>query len=197
MVENKPRCGMCNCEWTEGHEKTAKHLRLKAKFDDLKPIRLVNQEVGKDLFEKAIKEEEIAEYEDTTIFKDLDMAYCVVEIYDYGSIDKRMYRNACKYVLAETIKKFGDADYRVRELHALMFKDGWEGTFEMRCLIHAIVVGCPHTTQEQCEKARTVIEAYAEDKCEKENPNWKRGKCSHCHYLEGIKEKWEKKLSVK
>lgn len=122
------------------------------------------------------------------------MAYCVIEMYDYGTIDKQMYKEAVQYIYEEAKKKYGKDDYRCRELFSLMFGDeGWELTFEIRSLCHCIDLECPHTTQEQCEKSRTVFEAHAEDECEKKYPNWIRGKCSHCSYLEGIKEKWDKK----
>ena len=189
MAENKPHCGMCGCEWTEGHENTPKHLKLKASFDNMMKSRVDERTIRETLH----SESETEDVKETATFKSIEQAYCVVEMYDYGSIDGRMYRNACRYVFDQIKKKFGESDYRVREMFALMQKDGWEGTFEMRCLIHAISVNCPHTNQEDCEKARTSIEAYVENKLEKENSNWKRSKCSHCGYLERIERKWNKK----
>lgn len=127
-------------------------------------------------------------------FKDLEMAYFVIENYDYGTIDRQMYREAVQFFLKEIEKKFGKDDFRFRELFSLTFKDSnWEQTFEIRSLCHAILLECPHTTQEQCEKGRTLFESAAEEKCRKDYPDWKFRKCNHCSYLEGIKEKWEKK----
>lgn len=121
--------------------------------------------------------------------------YAVIEMYEYGSVDQKLYLEACAWVLKYYEQKYGKDDFRHQELFGHMQGDDWESTFPVRCLIHCEVIGCPHTTQEECEKGKTNIEVYAEDKCEKEYPDWKRRKCQHCSYLEGVKEKWEKKHS--
>lgn len=189
MVNDKPHCGMCNCEWTEGHENTPKHLKLKASFDNMMKNNIRDDRIVRKTLHT---ESEVEDVKETSMFKSIEQAYCVVEMYDYGTVDRRMYRNACRYVFDIIKKQFGESDYRVREMFALMQKEDWEGTFEMRCLIHAISVNCPHTNQEDCEKARTNIEAYVENECERKHSDWKRSKCSHCGYLERIEKKWSK-----
>jgi len=197
----RPQCGMCQCEWIEGHEKTEKHKRLEANFSKkMRDFRLgggaLNNTIA-DIFVKESKsEEKVEEYKDTLMFSDLDQAYCVIENFDFGTIERPTFKKAVNYILKYCKDNFGTDDYRYRELFALIHKDGWEGTFDVRALCHAISLGCPHTEQKDCERSRTPLEEHGEQACErdKENlPDYKRGKCSHCRHLEGIKEKWEKK----
>lgn len=191
-----PHCGMCNCNWEKGHENTEKHKRMEANFKNKMQSfgGVMNNTIAETFINDVKTEEMVKEYEKTSIFENMDMAYSVIELYDYGQVDKRMYRNAVKYMLEETKKKYGSNDYRFRELFALSHKDGWEGTFEVRALCHAITLECPHTKQEDCERARTPLEEVGEQACEKNKTlNYKRGKCSHCRFLESIKEKWDKK----
>lgn len=49
----KPHCGVCNCEWTEGHEKTPLHMHLQLKFEQLMQVGTFKQEE----VEKALREE--------------------------------------------------------------------------------------------------------------------------------------------
>ena len=155
---------------------------------------ILNNTIAEIFVKESKSEEKVEEYKDTLTFQDLDQAYCVIENFDFGTIDRRMYQNAVKYFLKYCKENFGTNDYRYRELFALIHKDGWEGTFDVRALTHAISLGCPHTEQLQCEKSRTPLEEHGEQACEKDPElHYKRGCCSHCRHLERIKEKWEKK----
>ena len=202
VVEPKviPKCGMCNCDWEEGHDKSEKHLKLRAKHDSkMKDFRLgggvLNNTIAEVFVKEAKAEAKLEEYKDTSMFQNIDMAYCVIEMFDFGSVDRRTYRNAVKYILEQVKEKYGIEDYRFRELFALSHgRTDWEGTFDVRALCHAIALECPHTKQEDCEKSRTPLEENGEQACERNKElNYKRGKCSHCRHLEGIKEKWKSK----
>jgi len=116
-------------------------------------------------------------------FEDISDAYAVIEMYDYGSIDERKYLEACAYALEHYRKKYGKDDFRFRELFALIQSEGWEGTFEVRALVHTEAIGCFYSTISECDKHKTAIELKF----------LKGNKCQHCSYLEGIKEKWDKK----
>jgi hypothetical protein len=206
-LKSKPEivahCGMCDCDWVEGHEKTEKHIKLEKSFSSkMRDFRMgggaLNNTIAEIFVKDAKTEESVEVYKDTGMFKDIGMAYAIIEMYDYGSVDKRTYRNAVKFILEETKKKYGTDDYRYRELFALSHRgqDNWEGTFDVRALCHAISLNCPHTQQKDCERSRTPFEEAGEQACEQDKknlPNYKRGKCSHCRHLERIKEKWEKK----
>lgn len=118
-------------------------------------------------------------------FDNISDAYAIIEIYDFGSANQRLYREACNYALEHFRKKYGKDSFWFRELFACMQNDGWEGTFEIRSLLHAEVIGCPHNTIAECDK-------------HKSESAWKilKGKkCQHCRYIEGVKEKWEEKES--
>ena len=116
-------------------------------------------------------------------FENISDAYAITEIYDYGSANQRIYREACNYALEHFRKKYGKDSFWFRELFAYMQHYGWEGTFEIRSLIHAEVVDCPHDTIVECDKHKTVFELKP----------LKGKKCQHCRYIEGVKEKWDKK----
>jgi len=115
-------------------------------------------------------------------FDDIGQAYAVIEMHEYGSVDRRMYLEACAYALEHYRKKYGKDDFRFRELFGHMQGDEWKNTFEVRALVHTEVIGCPHSEILECNKHKTEIELEL----------LKGRKCQHCRYLEGVKEKWEK-----
>jgi hypothetical protein len=115
--------------------------------------------------------------------KTIDEAYSLVEFYEYGSIDQRIYLEACAYALKFYEKKYGKDDFRFRELFAHMQGDDWENTFKVRALLHTEVIGCPHKTIAECDKHNNGIYSIFKGK-----------KCQHCNYLEGIEDEWKRKL---
>jgi len=114
----------------------------------------------------------------TLEFDNLSDAYAIVEIYECGSVDQRTYHEACRYALEYFRKKYGKNSFWFRELFACMQSNEWENTFEIRCLIHAEVIGCPH------------------DDCGKYKEMSLLKKCQHCSYIEGVERKWKMKTSV-
>ena len=116
-------------------------------------------------------------------FENISDAYAIIEIYDYGSLSQREYLEACKYALDYFEKKYGKDSFWFRELFGHMQGDTWENTFEIRSLIHAEDIGCPHNSIAECDKHKTEFEFKL----------LKGKKCQHCRYIEGVKEKWDKK----
>lgn len=116
-------------------------------------------------------------------FDNISDAYAIIEIYDFGSANQRLYREACNYALGYFEKEYGKDSFWFRELFAYMQHDGWEGTFEIRSLLHAEVIGCPHETIAECDKHKSEFALK----------HLKGKKCQHCSYIEGVKEKWKKK----
>ena len=115
--------------------------------------------------------------------KTIDDAYTLIEFYELGSIPQRDYLKACSYALDYFEKKYGKDSFWFREVFAHMQGDDWESTFEIRSLVHAEVVGCPHDTIVECDKHKTEFELKP----------LKGKKCQHCRYIEGVKEKWDKR----
>jgi len=108
-------------------------------------------------------------------FDNISDSYAVIECYELGSVDQRTYLEACRYALEYFRKKYGKDSFWFRELFAHMQGDTWENTFEVRCLLYAEVIGCPH---DDCGQYKILSSLK---------------KCQHCSYIEGVKEKWNGK----
>lgn len=116
-------------------------------------------------------------------FENISDAYAIIEMYEYGSLSQREYLEACNYALEYFRKKYGKDSFWFRETFAHMQGDDWESTFEVRSLLHAEVIGCPHKTIAECDEHKSEIALKI----------LKGKKCQHCRYIEGVKEKWMEK----